>query len=157
MEKFVLSEMTDKNFSKAVNEIYLLTDYNKSQYPEYYKWFFSKNIPRVINKTGEIIFYLDGFEIVGISVLKNDLEKKLCTFMVNPEYRKKGYSKLLLEDSFEYLKTEKPIITIPEFRLDEFSSIINEYEWEKSSVINNYFSKEVEFNGEKKLVKKIKD
>ncbi len=154
MEKFVLSEMTDKNFSKAVNEIYLLTDYNKSQYPEYYKWFFSKNIPRVINKTGEIIFYLDGFEIVGISVLKNDLEKKLCTFMVNPEYRKKGYSKLLLEDSFEYLKTEKPIITIPEFRLDEFSSIINAYEWEKSSVINNYFSKEVEFNGGKKLVKK---
>lgn len=157
MEKFVLSEMTDKNFSKAVNEIYLLTDYNKSQYPEYYKWFFSKNIPRVINKNGEIIFYLDGFEIVGISILKNDLEKKLCTFMVNPEYRKKGYSKLLLEDSFEYLKTEKPIITIPEFRLDEFSSIINAYEWEKSSVINNYFSKEVEFNGEKKLVKKIKD
>ena len=154
MEKFVLSEMTDKNFSKAVNEIYLLTDYNKSQYPEYYKWFFFKNIPRVINKTGEIIFYLDGFEIVGISVLKNDLEKKLCTFMVNPEYRKKGYSKLLLEDSFEYLKTEKPIITIPEFRLDEFSSIINAYEWEKSSVINNYFSKEVEFNGGKKLVKK---
>lgn len=154
MEKFVLSEMTDKNFSKAVNEIYLLTDYNKSQYPEYYKWFFSKNIPRVINKNGEIIFYLDGFEIVGISILKNDLEKKLCTFMVNPEYRKKGYSKLLLEDSFEYLKTEKPIITIPEFRLDEFSSIINAYEWEKSSVINNYFSKEVEFNGEKKLVKK---
>ena len=154
MEKFVLSEMTDKNFSKAVNEIYLLTDYNKSQYPEYYKWFFSKNIPRVINKTGEIIFYLDGFEIVGISILKNDLEKKLCTFMVNPEYRKKGYSKLLLEDSFEYLKTEKPIITIPEFRLDEFSSIINAYEWEKSSVINNYFSKEVEFNGGKKLVKK---
>ena len=154
MEKFVLSEMTDKNFSKAVNEIYLLTDYNKSQYPEYYKWFFSKNIPRVINKNGEIIFYLDGFEIVGISVLKNDLEKKLCTFMVNPEYRKKGYSKLLLEDSFEYLKTEKPIITIPEFRLDEFSSIINAYEWEKSSVINNYFSKEVEFNGGKKLVKK---
>ena len=100
---------------------------------------------------------MDGFEIVGISILKNDLEKKLCTFMVNPEYRKKGYSKLLLEDSFEYLKTEKPIITIPEFRLDEFSSIINEYEWEKSSVINNYFSKEVEFNGEKKLVKKIKD
>ena len=104
MEKFVLSKMRDKNFSKAVNEIYLLTDYNKSQYPEYYKWFFSKNIPRVINGNGDIIFYLDGLEITGISILKNDDEKKLCTFMVNPEYRKKGYSKLLLEDSFEYLK-----------------------------------------------------
>ena len=59
MEKFVLSKMHDKNFSKAVNEIYLLTDYNKNQYPEYYKWFFSKNIPRVINGSGDIIFYLE--------------------------------------------------------------------------------------------------
>lgn len=154
MEKFVLSKMRDKNFSKAVNEIYLLTDYNKSQYPEYYKWFFSKNIPRVINGCGDIIFYLDGLEVVGISILKNDDEKKLCTFMVNPEYRKKGHSKLLLEDSFEYLKTEKPIITIPEFRLDEFSSIINAYGWEESSIIDNYYSKEIEFNGEKQLIKR---
>lgn len=153
MEKFILSEMHDKNFSKAVNEIYLLTDYNKNQYPEYYKWYFSKNIPRVINGTGDIIFYLDGLEIVGISILKNDIEKKLCTFMVNPEYRKKGHSKLLLEDSFKYLKTEKPIITIPEFRLDEFSGIINAYGWEESSTIDDYLSKEIEFNG-KKLIKK---
>ena len=154
MEKFILSEMHNKNFSKAVNEIYLLTDYNKSQYPDYYKWYFSKNIPRVINGTGDIIFYLDGLEIVGISILKNDTEKKLCTFMINPEYRKKGYSKLLLEDSFEYLKTDKPVITIPEFRLGEFSSIINAYNWENSSIIGNYFSKELEFNGTKKLLKK---
>ncbi len=154
MEKFVLSEMHNKNFSKAVNEIYLLTDYNKSQYPDYYKWYFSKSIPRVLNGTGDIIFYLDGLEIVGISILKNNTEKKLCTFMINSEYRKKGYSKLLLEDSFEYLKTDKPVITIPEFRLDEFSSIINAYAWEKSSIIDNYFSKEIEFNGEKKLIKK---
>ena len=154
MEKFVLSEMYNKNFSKAVNEIYLLTDYNKSQYPDYYKWYFSKIIPRVLNGTGDIIFYLDGLEIVGISILKSSTEKKLCTFMINSEYRKKGYSKLLLEDSFEYLKTDKPVITIPEFRLDEFSSIINAYAWEKSSIIDNYFSKEIEFNGEKKLIKK---
>ena len=78
----------------------------------------------------------------------------LLSYIIDPEYRKKGYSKLLLEDSFEYLKTDKPVITIPEFRLGEFSSIINAYEWEKSSIIDNYFSKEIEFNGEKKLIKK---
>jgi hypothetical protein len=91
---------------------------------------------------------------VGISILKNDDEKKLCTFMVNPEYRKKGHSKLLLEDSFEYLNTEKPVITIPEFRLVEFSSIIDAYGWEASSIIDNYYSKEIEFNGPKQLVRK---
>lgn len=40
--------------------------------------------------------------------------------MINSEYRKKGYSKLLLEDSFEYLKTDKPVITIPELDLVSF-------------------------------------
>ena len=33
MEKYILSKMKDINFSKAVNEIYLITDYNKKQYP----------------------------------------------------------------------------------------------------------------------------
>ena len=56
MEKYILSEMRDKNFSKAVNEIYLLTDYNKLQYPNYYKWYYGKNLPRILNGTGEAIF-----------------------------------------------------------------------------------------------------
>lgn len=154
MEKFVLSQMKDEDFSKAVNEIYLLTDYNKKQYPDYYKWFFSKNIPRIINGTGDVIFYLDETEIVGVSILKNENEKKICTFMINPKYRKKGNSKILLKDSFEYLKTDKPVITIPEFRLNEFSSIIKAYNWEETSVIDNYLSKEIEFNNPKKLIRK---
>ena len=43
MEKYILSQMNRKNFSKATNEIYLLTDYNHLQYPEYLKWYYSKN------------------------------------------------------------------------------------------------------------------
>lgn len=37
MEKYVLSQMTGKNFSKAVAAIYLQTTYNQDQYPEYLK------------------------------------------------------------------------------------------------------------------------
>ena len=74
--------------------------------------------------------------------------------MINPKYRKKGNSKILLKDSFEYLKTDKPVITIPEFRLNEFSSIIKAYNWEETSVIDNYLSKEIEFNNPKKLIRK---
>ena len=125
MEKFILSSMRDKNFSRAANEIYLLTDYNKHQYPGYFKWYYQTNIPRILSGEGEAIFYLDGFQIVGLSMLKrtND-EAKICTFFIDEEYRKRGYSSLLLEDSFGYLGTESPIITIPENRLDEFSKII---------------------------------
>lgn len=154
MEKYVLSNMKDKNFSKAVSEIYLLTDYNKLQYPDYYKWFYQKNIPRILNGEGEAIFYLDGFNVVGLSMMKKDeLEKKICTLLINEEYRKLGYSKQILEDSFEYLGTDKPLITIPENRLDEFKSIITAYDWMESKIITDYYSPEVIFNQKIKSLK----
>lgn len=146
MEKYVLSSMKDINFSTAVNELYKITDYNKMQYQNYYKWFYLKNIPRIINKEGEIIFYLDGFIVSGLIVLKNTDEKKICTLLINEEYRNKGISSLLLEESFKILNTDKPIITIPLKRLDEFKSIINNYNWDLSYITNEYLSKEAVFN-----------
>lgn len=155
MEKYVLSTMRDKNFSRAVNEIYLLTDYNKLQYPEYYKWYYQTNIPRILDGEGEAIFYLDGFQIVGLSMLKRtDDEAKICTFFIDEEYRKRGYSSLLLEDSFGYLGTESPIITIPENRLDEFSKIIEAYGWVPTETTDKYYSPEVVFNSPKVLSRK---
>ena len=148
--------MKDKNFSKAVNEIYLLTDYNKLQYPEYYKWYYQKNLPRIITGNGEAIFYLDGFQIVGLSMLKKtEDESKICTLLITEDYRKKGYSKLILEDSYEYLGTEKPLITIPEKRLDEFSKIIKDYGWVVSETTDKYYSPEIIFNNPKVLNKKL--
>ena len=157
MEKYILSNMKDSNFSKAVNEIYLLTDYNKLQYPEYYKWYYQNNIPRIIKGDGEAIFYLDGFQVVALSILKKtDEEAKICTLLINDDYRKRGYSALILEESFKYLGTEKPLITIPEKRIKEFSNIIKAYNWTESERTNKYFSPEIIFNEPKVLTKSIK-
>ena len=154
MEKYILSKMNNKNFSKAVNEIYLLTDYNNKQYQEYLKWYYTKNIPRVLNGTGDIIFYLDGLSVAGLSILKKDLEEsKICTLLINEEYRKKGYSKELLESSFDYLGTDKPLITIPSNRVEEFKKIINAYDWKESIRTDIYLSEEIIFNSPKKLVR----
>lgn len=157
MEKYILSEMTRRNFSKAVNEIYLASDYNHLQYPGYCDWFYAKNIPRVINGLGEVLFYLDGLELVGLAILKKDIEEaKICTFMVREEYRGAGFGKALLESSFDYLETDKPLITIPTKRLDEFSKIITAYNWQESFRSDDYFSEEVIFNSPKSLVKERK-
>lgn len=157
MEKYILSQMNRKNFSKATNEIYLLTDYNHKQYQEYLKWYYTKNIPRVLNGTGDIIFYLDGLTVAGLAILKKDLEEsKICTLMINEEYRKKGYSKELLENSFDYLGTDKPLITIPANRIEEFKSIITTYDWKESIRTDKYLSEEIIFNAPKKLIK-LKD
>lgn len=154
MEKYILSNMDRKNFSKAANEIYLLTDYNHNQYPEYLKWYYNKNIPRILNKAGEIIFYLDGFTIAGLAILKKDIEEaKICTLLINEEYRKKGYSKELLESSFEFLGTDKPLITIPSKRIEEFQKIIIAYGWKETDYTDKYYSKEIIFNEQKKLLR----
>lgn len=155
MEKYVLSKMNGKSFSKATNEIYLLTDYNHKQYQDYLNWYYAKNIPRVLNGTGEIIFYLDGLTVAGLTILKKDLEEsKICTLMIAEEYRKKGYSKELLESSFEYLGTDKPLITIPTRRIEEFQGIITSYNWKESIKTNIYLSEEIIFNAPKTLIKK---
>lgn len=149
MERYVLSKMSDKNFSKAVAAIYMQTTYNNDQYPEYLKWFYTVNLPRIFKGEGDIIFYLDGLEVVSLSTLKNSDEKKICTLLVNEDYRKKGYSKQILEDSFEYLQTETPLITIPTKRLEEFDKIIDAYHWSESSRTDEYYSEEVIFNSPK--------
>ena len=149
MEKYVLSKMSDKNFSKAVLAIYLQTSYNHDQYPENLIWFYTVNMPLIFKGEGDIIFYLDGLEIVSLSTLKNTDEKKICTLLVNEDYQKKGYSKQILEDSFEYLGTDKPLITIPTKRLKEFSKIIDAYHWHETSKTNEYYSEEVIFNASK--------
>ena len=154
MEKYILSEMNNKNFSKAVNEIYLLTDFNHNQYQEYLKWYYGKNIPRVLNGTGDIIFYLDGLTVAGLTILKKEEEQKICTLMINEYYRKKGYSKELLESAFNYLGTDKPLITIPNNRINEFKKIIDAYDWKESSRTNQYLSEEIIFNEPKILIRK---
>ena len=149
MERYVLSQMSDKNFSKAVAAIYMQTAYNHDQYPEYSKWFYTVNLPRIFKGKGDIIFYLDGLEVVSLSILKNTDEKKICTLLVNEDYQKRGYSKQILEDSFEYLQTETPLITIPTKRLEEFDKIIDAYHWSESSRTDEYYSEEVIFNSPK--------
>lgn len=147
MEKYILSNMDRKNFSKAVNEIYLSTDYNHKQYPEYLKWFFQKSIPRIFNGTGEIIFFLNGLSIGGLAILKNDIdEKKICTLLISDEFKRKGYGSLLLEDSFKFLGTEQPVITIPTYSVDDFSAIIQHYNWKESCRTSEYLSEEIVFN-----------
>ena len=153
MERYVLSQMSDKNFSKAVAAIYMQTTYNNDQYPEYLKWFYTVNLPRIFKGEGDIIFYLDGLEVVSLATLKNTDEKKICTLLVNEDYRKKGYSKQILEDSFEYLQTETPLITIPTKRLDEFDKIIDAYNWKEIAITDEYYSEEVIFNASKVLKK----
>ena len=147
MDIIRLSDFKRRNFSKAVNELYQLTDFNSSQYPNYMEWFFGKNIPRIIKGEGDVLFTLDGLSVQGLIVMKNtEEEKKLCTFMVDECYRKQSIGTNLLEEAFKYLNTDKPSITIPEKNIDQFKFFIDYYNWENTGFTDKYNSAEILYN-----------
>ena len=147
MKKFLLSELCEENISQIIEELYQETSENEEQYPNYKKWFYETNLPRVFSKKGEIIFYRDAFQIAGLSILKKDnQESKICTFKIHHTYKKTGLSRKLLEDSFDYLETAKPLITIPQNKLLEFSKIIEDYNWVLIGSTNQYKTLEYIFN-----------
>ena len=57
---------------------------------------------------------------------------------------------MLLEASMEFLGTTKPFITLADYKLPMFKSIINKYDWQLIEVVNGLYKdgqKELCFNG----------
>lgn len=119
-------------------------------YPNHYEWFYNKFIKQLDGIKREIIYCEYNNKPIGIAFLKNtDDEKKICTLIVKKEYQKKGIGTLLLECSFEFLGTRQPLISMPEYKLEAFSKIINKNNWEIFETIDSFYSnnKEFVFNG----------
>lgn len=147
IELFNLIDLKDKNFARGVHEMYMLTDFNHKQYPDYTEWFYGTNVPRILKNEGSCLFCLDAFTVKGLVFLKNtDTEKKISTLLIDEVYRNQRLASTLLEASFKLLGTDKPLITIPETTVDDFSQIINRYGWKQTGCIKDYYSNEFVFN-----------
>lgn len=65
--------------------------------------------------------------IVGINILKHhEMEKKLCTFWVNPEFRHQHIASTLLNESLRCFGGAAPVISIPQCTLDAFHPLIEQ-------------------------------
>ena len=141
-----------KLFSDIVSTVYKLADKLCGVYPNFFIWYWSKAIPELLQGKREIFIVLIGYNIVGVAILKKgEDEKKICTMFVVDKYRGKGIGTKLLKKSFQYLGTTQPLISIPEYRLHQFDSIIQKYAWKKTQVLDygyyNSLSREILFNG----------
>ena len=140
-----------KYFIKEIEAAYNATSHISKDYPEHFKWFFTKMIPGVFKCEREIInLYIDN-TLAGTIFLKNsNEEKKICTLYVSEDFRKQGVATLLVEIAFEFLGTTKPLITIADYKVEQFEKIIKKYNWQKTQTIKgkyNSHSKEIVFNG----------
>ena len=130
----------------------MITDWLCRDYPSHCNHFYSKYVPGIFGGEREIIScYVDGKIVATAFLKKSKTELKISTFYIKPEYQKIGVATALAERCFEWLGTTKPLATIADYKLDQFSGIIKKYNWEETQVLDNGYyndhSREHVFNG----------
>ena len=70
-------------FNKFASATCSVTDCYCTDYPNHFKWYWTKALPRVLNGTGEIIICIVNNNVAGVTILKkNGRERKICTLYV---------------------------------------------------------------------------
>lgn len=147
------SVASDHNkFGKYAQLAYSVTDYICTDYPKHFEWYWGKEIPRVLNGTGEVLICTVNNVIAGVAFLKKDnTEKKICTFLVLEKYRGMHIATRLLKRAFDFLGTTTPMISIADYKIDMFKHIITKYNWQLTQTMKvgyyNNNSQEYVYNG----------
>lgn len=98
------------------------------------------------NVRRDIVLAVDGKTIAGILILKDmDGEKKVCTIVVVPAYRKQGIANELFEIAFEYLGTRKPMLSMSQDLVPSFSGIIRKFKFKLTNIDQAYNTNKAEF------------
>ena len=154
-----IKELIEMNFDKAkileiCNQIYEMMDFICEDYPKHKSWFFQKQLPETldINSGRDIVFARNKNKIIcGTSFIKKDaMERKICTLFVDSAARGLGVGTALVEKSMELLGTDKPLITIADYKLPMFEGLIKKYHWQQTQVVTglyNDYSNELVYNG----------
>lgn len=119
--------------------------------PKHYTWFFKNHLPQISTGNREILFIRHYNNMCGVAFLKKTIEeKKICTFYVAEHGRNIGIGRALMQASFDYLETDKPLITMPSEKVIYFLAYMYKYNWKINQIIDGYYVKnidEVVFNG----------
>lgn len=137
---------------KIGNEIYKFSLEFSKDYPNFLEWYTKHLIESIITNNRTILYVKDNNNIIAFSLLKRKDEKKICTLFVDENHRNKKIGTKLLLESFKYLGTTKPLITIRDYKINYFKSIIEKYNWSMDEELVDYYgknSKEYCFNKNK--------
>lgn len=78
--------------------------------------------------------------VLGLVILKKThCEKKICTLKVDERYQRKGIGSALILKAFDFLETDKPLITVPEEYENMFSKILNKFGFKKTAEIHGLY------------------
>lgn len=140
-----LHELINQNYpieivQKIINDVLTISMLVKNDYPNYREWFINTQVPGLYDNSRNIIVAHINDQIVGfVSLKKTPTEKKICTFYVEKRFRRNQIGTILVEKAIEYLEEEKPLITIPMDKLNEFIRIANKYNWKITDIKENLY------------------
>ena len=145
-------ERLNSDFNLVYASSLVVTDWITKDYPKHFEHFWTKYIPGIFSGEREIIGIYDSCKLVGLVILKKDeKEAKISTLFIDERYRNRGLASKLIKESFKFLNTDKPLISITEYKVDMFISIIKKYNWKLTQVLNSeYYNgkyKEFVYNG----------
>lgn len=136
------------------NQLPVLTKSIGSSYPGHFEWLSNVFLGGLRDGNRGYSFAIDNnkftdvcgghmvqmYKLAGCALLKNtDEEKKICCLFVDPEYRYQGIASHLIENSFEMLGTDKPLMTVAENNLSQLQKLINRYDFELTSVRDSVY------------------
>ncbi len=117
------------------------------------KWYEEKVLKGIYNGTREVALAVVNGEIAGFVIMKNEeKEKKLCTLYVKEMYKTKTYlyegkdwtcvPDVLFKEIYRFLGTTKPLVTIPDYKIESFGPIIKKYGWKETKRLEEGYYKE---------------
>lgn len=136
---------------KIIDDVFLISILVKEDYPDYKEWFISKQVPGIYEGSRNIIVAHIDAQIVGfVSLKKDELEKKICTFYVAKFFRKNKVGDLLSKKAMEWLECDKPLITIPNDKLYNFIRLSKKFGWTVTEIKDGLYrtnNPEIVLNG----------
>lgn len=120
------------------------------EYGAFRKWYYDAVIPGLDNGKRLIYAVTDYRKIVAVLILKNAVEKKICTLRVAEGYRNQGIATKLLKIACQELRCAAPLITVSSYHIAEFESLLKKNGFILYAEYPNYYKQgisEFAFNG----------
>lgn len=119
-------------------------------YPGFYKWWNLKVLPGILSGQRFVCLAYSSGILAGIMVLKNTEEKKISSLYVFPEFRGQGVGTALIQVAIRVLRTNTPVISIPEPLETAFTPLLQSFRFQEKYRYPDYYMAgitEIVYNG----------
>lgn len=125
----------------SIEQLYSYLSVLQVEYPKFREWYFEKVIPETISGQRKILVASYEGKMAGVLILKDSIQKKICTLRVWPEFRKMGIGHQLMTRAIYELNDERPLITVSDDHVKEFSKLFLEYGFQCSQAYFGLYRK----------------